>query len=76
MTVYACGLGGGVGPVRTPDRTVGRVGGVFQDSRDLRGGTEVRQYRLMTGSTGDCICFCGIPGAGLLEILNRVDASA
>ena len=26
MTVYACGLGGSVGPVRAPDRTVGRVG--------------------------------------------------
>jgi hypothetical protein len=49
---------------------------MFQDTRDLGGGTEVGQYGLVTGSTGDTICFCGIPGIILLQILNRVNASA
>ena len=49
---------------------------MFQDIRDLRGCTEAGQVGLVTGSTGDCICFYGIPGDILLEILNRVDASA
>jgi len=49
---------------------------MFQDIRDLRGCTEVGQFGLVAGSTGDCICFCGFPGAILLEIPDRVDASA